>query len=311
MEQQPRERRRRSDRYLTEPETAPERFAAPPPVPAPQSLRPDTLPDTLPDGLPDKNAEDFPGRREAARERITVHTRRRRAETEEEEERPRKLPAWMTVTIAALALASLACFTVQSLTRAKLTQHRQAKEAAYQRIVDAHPVYYQDWIERYAAENNLQPAFVEAIILNESSYDPKATSGVGARGLMQLMPDTAEWIAQKMGIGDYSFEDMYDPETNIRFGTWYLRFLSGLFGGDPVAVTCAYHAGQNTVLGWQSTAAYLGEDGLLELGRLPEGPTKSYAGRVTRDYAIYQALLYPAPGSLWALPDAADGESPG
>ena len=244
-------------------------------------------------------------------ERLNVTEAPNIGSQEKSSEEERRTPTWMLLTLSALAIFSLACFTFQSLTRAKLTEHRQAKEAAYQRVVEAHPVSYQTLIESYASQNNLNPAYVEAIILNESSYDTRAESRVGARGLMQLMPETAAWIAQRMGVSDYSFEDLYDAETNIRFGTWYLHFLSELFAGDPIAVTCAYHAGQNTVLGWQSTAAYLGEDGQLALLNLPEGPTKTYAGRVTRDYAIYQALLYPAPGSLWDQSDPADGELPG
>ena len=68
---------------------------------------------------------------------------------------------------------------------------------------------------------------------------PKAESSVGARGLMQLMPDTAEWVAGKLKIRDYAFDRMWDPESNIRFGCWYLNYLSNLFRGDLVCVACA------------------------------------------------------------------------
>ena len=79
-----------------------------------------------------------------------------------------------------------------------------------------------------------------------------AESSVGARGLMQLMPDTAEWIAGKKKVSGYAFERMYDPESNISFGCWYLRYLANLFHGDPVCVSCAYHAGQGQVTAWLS-----------------------------------------------------------
>ena len=85
---------------------------------------------------------------------------------------------------------------------------------------------------------------------------------------------------------------MNDPESNVRFGCWYLNYLSRLFLGDPVAVTAAYHAGQGQVKVWLSDPL-LSDDGYtLPLSALPEGPTKNYAGRVTRDYGIYQEKYF-------------------
>ena len=133
-----------------------------------------------------------------------------------------------------------------------------------------------------------------AIIRNESSFRPKAESEVGARGLMQLMPDTAEWIARKLKVNGYAFERMYDPASNIRFGCWYLNYLSKLFNGDVISVTCAYHAGQGTVASWLSDSRYSDDGVLLVTDRLPDGPTKQYAERVSRDYGIYQKKVYSA-----------------
>ena len=95
-----------------------------------------------------------------------------------------------------------------------------------------------------------------------------------------------------MKISGYAFDRMYDPQSNIRFGCWYLRYLSGLFRGDPVCVACAYHAGQGQVTAWLSDPA-LSDDGVtLHLERMADGPTKTYVGRVTKAYGIYQALYY-------------------
>ena len=206
-----------------------------------------------------------------------------------------RMPAWLIAALCVAALALGALFAGECMLRAYLTQREEEKAAAYQAVVDAHPLAYQELIERYAAENNLQPAFVAAIILNESSYRTDAESSVGARGLMQLMPDTAQWIADKLDVEHYSFALMYDAETNIRFGTWYLGYLGELFQGDPTLVACAFHAGQGEVRGWLGDPA-LSEDGVtLRLENLADGPTKSYAGRVTRDYGIYQALYFTQP----------------
>ena len=203
-----------------------------------------------------------------------------------------RMPWWITACIIGLMFVSLALLAAQNMMQAWLTQRQQEREAAYQAVVDAHPMYYTDLIARYAEEYNLRPAFVTAIILNESSFRTDAESNVGARGLMQLMPDTAEWIAGKLDVSGYSFERMYDAESNIRFGTWYLNYLSKLFRGDPVAVACAYHAGQSTVASWLSDRS-ISPDGItLPQENLPDGPTKTYAGRVTQDYGIYDALYF-------------------
>ena len=82
---------------------------------------------------------------------------------------------------------------------------------------------------------------------------------------MQLMPDTAEWIAHKLKLDHYAFVQLYDPETNIRFGCWYLNYLSSLFHSDPFCVICAYHAGQGQVSSWLSNPVY-SSDGV----RLPQ-----------------------------------------
>ena len=175
---------------------------------------------------------------------------------------------------------------------AYLTRQAEKHILENQAIHANFPLSYRPIIEEYAAANNLNPAFVSAIIRNESSFQPRAESGVGARGLMQLMPDTAEWIAGKLKISGYSFERMYDPESNIRFGCWYLQYLSGLFRGDPVCVACAYHAGQGQVIAWLSDSRYSSDGSTLDLSKMAEGPTKNYAGRILKAYGIYQELYF-------------------
>ncbi|MBE5768639.1 MAG: hypothetical protein E7333_03500 [Clostridiales bacterium] len=212
------------------------------------------------------------------------------------------LPRWLIAAVVILGLLVLALLASQNMMLAYLKQQQDARESSHQELMynyhltqkgDDMRVTYQDWIEQYAAEYNLKPAFMTAIIRNESSFRTDAESSVGARGLMQLMPDTAEWIAGKLDIHNFHFDMMYDAQTNIRFGAWYLGYLSRLFRGDPVLVACAYHAGQTQVTQWLSDRS-LSPDGLtIPLNNLREGSTKTYAGRVTKAYAIYQAMLYP------------------
>lgn len=213
-----------------------------------------------------------------------------------------RLPVWLTWTIVGLCIVLLGLLAAHYLMQAYLTTRAEEWETArqntlsYYHVVEGengNSITYQLLIERYAAEYNLRPAFVAAIIRNESSFRTDAESSVGARGLMQLMPDTAEWIAGKIGDSNYSFDHLYDAETNIRYGCWYLNYLSKLFRGDAVLVSSAYHAGQTTVTRWLSDKSISSDGVTIPVDKLPDGPTKQYAGRVTTSYGIYEALLYP------------------
>ena len=215
---------------------------------------------------------------------------------------PARMPWQLTAALVAMLLLVLGLIAATALMQAYLKTRADEREAAHQALLNYYHVQeldgapsritYQYLIERYADLNNLQPAYVAAIIRNESSFRTDAESGAGARGLMQLMPDTAEWIARKLGVS-FNFDDMYSAETNIRFGTWYLNYLSNLFRGDPILVTAAYHAGQTTVTQWLSNRSISPDGVTIPLENLMDGPTKTYAGRVTQAYGIYQALLYP------------------
>lgn len=227
-----------------------------------------------------------------------------------------RLPVWLTWTIVGLCIVLLGLLAAHYLMQAYLTTRAEEWETArqntlsYYHVVEGesgNSITYQPLIERYAAEYNLRPAFVAAIIRNESSFRTDAESSVGARGLMQLMPDTAEWIAGKIGDSNYSFDHLYDAETNIRYGCWYLNYLSKLFRGDAVLVSSAYHAGQTTVTRWLSDKGISSDGVTIPVDKLPDGPTKQYAGRVTTSYGIYEALLYPNESAEAA--GAADGDS--
>lgn len=203
-----------------------------------------------------------------------------------------KMAPWLKTSLIVLAAVLAVSFTAQMLMNAYLTR-RQETHTAEQRAIDDHyPLMYGEAIRSIAAEYNLSPSLIAAVILNESSFRPAVESSVGARGLMQLMPDTAEWIAHKLRMEDYHFDWLYEPETNIRFGCWYLNYLSTLFNGDPLCVVCAYHAGQGEIASWLSNPLYSTDGLTLNRDSLPEGPTKLYAGRVIRDYGIYQAKYF-------------------
>lgn len=104
-----------------------------------------------------------------------------------------------------------------------------------------YPLKYEEYIVKYAKQNNLDPTFVAAVIYTESHFNVDSVSRVGAKGLMQIMPGTAQGIAQRMG--EAKMADLFDPETNIRYGTFYLREKLDMYNNDIDAVLTAYNAG--------------------------------------------------------------------
>jgi len=121
----------------------------------------------------------------------------------------------------------------------------------------------------------------------ESRYDPEANSYVGARGLMQVMPSTQEWIAGELGE-EIVPGDAYDPETNIRMGAWFLRFLSDHFQGDLELVIAAYNGGAGSVDSWLADPLVSNRDDLLRW--IGYGETREYLSRVSLSYRVYRAL---------------------
>lgn len=103
-----------------------------------------------------------------------------------------------------------------------------------------YPIEYEDLIVKYGKQYAVEPSLVAAIIYTESHFSPVAASGVGAQGLMQIMPATGQAIAGRLGE---PFGDLLDPDTNIRYGTSYIRSLIDSYGGDIDAGLAAYNGG--------------------------------------------------------------------
>jgi peptidoglycan lytic transglycosylase len=122
-----------------------------------------------------------------------------------------------------------------------------AKPGWYGRI--RYPLEYQTIIKGHAKNYDLDPALLAAVIYRESKFDKNAKSSSGAIGLMQLLPDTAKGIALHTGGGKFVVADLYDPEINIRYGSFYLRRLIRKYGDTRLALA-AYNAGQANVDEW-------------------------------------------------------------
>lgn len=190
--------------------------------------------------------------------------------------RARRVQRAMTVTTIAVTLLGLAGLGLWLLFASK-------PEVTVQR----YPVEYEEIIRAQAAENGIDPAWPAAVILAESSYRPEAVSSANAQGLMQLLPDTAQWIAEKYGER-YEEGCLFDPPTNIRYGCWYLGFLYRRFDGDMICATAAYHAGQGQVDAWLSNPEY-SQDGAT-LSKIPFETTNTYVKRVLKYYEKYVQL---------------------
>ena len=159
------------------------------------------------------------------------------------------------------------------------------------KLYRTYPLRYKDLIVRMADEFTLEPWHVAAVIRCESSFDPMAESNVGARGLMQIMPDTGEWLAGKFNEKDgYDPNSLYDPETNLKYGCWYLNWLMSRYSGDVVLVAAAYHAGQGTVDTWLQNADISSDGFTIPIESIPYKSTRDYVIKVMAAREKYEEL---------------------
>jgi soluble lytic murein transglycosylase len=114
-----------------------------------------------------------------------------------------------------------------------------------------YPLRYEQIVRGHARNYELDPALLAAVIYQESKFKADARSKSGAIGLMQLLPDTAKGIALHTGGSRFRVEDLYDPELNVRYGSWYLRHLIDKYGDERTALA-AYNAGQDNVDRWRA-----------------------------------------------------------
>lgn len=147
-----------------------------------------------------------------------------------------------------------------------------------------YPVKYQEYVETYADEYDLDPYLVYAIIKVESGFDPEAKSKAGAMGLMQVMEETAIECNEKAGFGYNIPEDLSDPEVNIRIGCYYLNSLYNIYGDMKLAVT-AYNGGTGNVDEWIRDAEF--SDGKGGLAKIPYKETRRYVEKVFDTFDTY------------------------
>ena len=146
------------------------------------------------------------------------------------------------------------------------------------------PLRHEDTIRQQASDKGLDPSLIAAVIYAESKFSD-STSAAGALGLMQLLPSTAHFIADRSGGTAFTTEDLSTPEINIAYGSWYLRYLLDRYDGDEVLALAAYNGGMGNVDRWVADARTRGER--LDVADIPFPETRAYVERVLdarRDY---------------------------
>ena len=154
----------------------------------------------------------------------------------------------------------------------------------------SHPIpdAYKNIVERYAEEFEVPIEIVYSVINTESGFRSDAVSpGVGAVGLMQIMPDTFDWIAMKMGESPTEGL-LYDPHTNVKYGTYFLKYLYREFGSWDIAFA-AYNAGPNRVKQWLNNPEYIKNN---EIVYIPIEETRNYIKKVNKNIEAYKRLYF-------------------
>lgn len=155
-------------------------------------------------------------------------------------------------------------------------------------LLNNYPIRYQQLVEKYATENNVDKFLIYAIIKTESDFNSDAVSNMGARGLMQIMDETFQWVRFRLGDDDnLGYDAMFDPEQNIRYGCYLVGYLLRYFENEDAAI-CAYHAGVGNVDSWLSNPDYSANGKSLDT--VPTSDTNHYLSKVKNALNIYQTL---------------------
>lgn len=151
-----------------------------------------------------------------------------------------------------------------------------------------YPFPFMGQINNWAKQRQLNPMLVTALIRQESRFEPKIKSVVGATGLMQVMPETADWISEQTGVQQYS---MTNPDDNIKFGTWYLDYTHREYDNNSLFAVASYNAGPGSIAEWIDRFGFRDPDVFVEQIPFPE--TKGYIESVFGNYWNYLRLYNP------------------
>ena len=147
------------------------------------------------------------------------------------------------------------------------------------------PLQHEDIIRQQARAKNLDPALLAAMIYQESKFEDR-TSSAGAKGLMQILPSTAQFIAHKSGGTAFELRDLGTPQINIAYGSWYLRYLIDRYGGNVTLAVAAYNAGEHNVDIWVARAG--GDKHFDPSTDIPFPETRHYVASVIEHRKLYR-----------------------
>ena len=160
-----------------------------------------------------------------------------------------------------------------------------SKDALLKKV---YPLPYYEIVMTEAEKNGLNPALVYGVIRAESGFDPNAVSHANAQGLMQMTPQTFEWVQTMIPDSEHlTAEDLFDPEVNIRFGCELLSLLISHYDNESTAI-CAYNAGMGNVTSWLENPEYSSDGVTLDV--IPFGETQEYLKRVIANRDMYLRL---------------------
>jgi soluble lytic murein transglycosylase len=182
--------------------------------------------------------------------------------------------------IALLAFAVVACCVLLAIVV------RPFADKAVQEI--SLPLRHEDIIRQQAADKGLDPSLIAGVIYVESRFRDQ-TSHAGAKGLMQLMPSTADYIAGKSGGTRFEQDDLASPQINIAYGSWYLRYLLDRYHDNEVLALAAYNAGEGKVDEWWREAADRGER-FRVADHIPFPETREYVSKVLSARRAYRRV---------------------
>ncbi|MCD8036067.1 MAG: lytic transglycosylase domain-containing protein, partial [Clostridiales bacterium] len=149
-----------------------------------------------------------------------------------------------------------------------------------------YPIKYSEYVDKYSQEYELDKKVIYAVIKAESGFDASTCSHTGARGLMQVMPETGEWAAGVMGLNNYDDDKLYEPDYNIHIGCWYLRYLLDMYDDNLSTALAAYNAGNGNVSGWLENSEY-SSDGIT-LDYIPYQETETYVENTLKYIEKYE-----------------------
>lgn len=150
------------------------------------------------------------------------------------------------------------------------------------------PIKYKNEILEFSKENNISPILVASVINAESRFRAEAQSAKGAMGLMQILPSTAQEVANELGITDFTPNALLTPAVNIKIGTKYLAQLINEFKNTDTAL-CAYNAGPNKVRQWLNNSEYSSDK--ISLNTIPYPETQKYIQRIKFYQKIYAGFF--------------------